>query len=437
MIKFTLILLFSFSLCAESQHSHMIDYIQEKYASEFADYPVLIFDIDKVEERFYKSDALGKDDESEKKRAKIIINYVFDEIGVELSLVQAISIESYTSLLKKSAYAVPIKKKLGSKDISMCAVFPASPNSNQNLEYDRLVSYQTAPENYKGADQNHFKEKMSFDELKHYSLFHEVAHCMDRSFFSEVLNAYEPTGHDVHLSESFAETMALMFMEHEGLKGTARKRLLLRNIVTKKMGNWFFENRHLAFGDKLFEDAGAIYWLVPSLVAAENYVEENSGRLSFLSFDEMQDISKEIVQKHAFEYRSFRAMSKYHATKEKAVEEYFDLAKKSPSFFKKAYEDLLSYIGLSKTFEKELIHTEPLTSFDQLKPVKKLDKAKLCHLYQKSNKEVFWNELQKQRNYLKSLSEAFSKEGQTQFQKDLNNLFYDLIKLDSSCDIVK
>ena len=419
------ILTLSFSLSAQTLHSEMVSYVQRNYADTFQDYPILIFDIDELEKRFLMADAFGDEDEKEKKRSGIIAEYVKEKTGVELSFQESSSIEPYAAILKNSAYAVPIKESYGSKTISFCAVFPASPNANQRLEVERLMAYQSSPKNYENADFFHLKEKMTFQEMQYFSMFHEVAHCMDRTFFPAALSRYEPSAYDIHQSESFAESMALIFMEREGMSGTGLKRVWLRNLASNKMGPWYYENSHLAYGDILFQQFGAIYWLVPSLLGANEYVLEKSEETKVKSVDELLSVGIDLVNKLSYSHRSFHAVYQYQIKGDEVISLYEEWLEKSPEFFEDALKDLHGYIKLTNDLLNDSLLLAASQQEDANIVVDELVMSDLCDAY-KQGDEAFWDKLQEWRSYLNGVQVNSNMTSQLKLQSDLNNVMSNL-----------
>lgn len=345
---------------AKTEFSKFIAYVQQKYANEFKDYPILIFDIDEVEYRYAKAKVFGDTKELEKKRAQIIQQYVKEEVGIELTMNEAISYELYTTKLKEGAFALPtLKDAPGFKKVyKMCAVFPAAPNSNQRLETERITGL-TTPGAYENVTYEGLKQKLTYAQMQAFSLYHELGHCMDRLFMPDNYNTYEVSPHDVHESESYAEVFALLMLEREGITGTGQTRALLRNLYTQEMGKWFIANPQYGYGNPAYLKGGIVYYLAPSLLAANEFVKRNRDFLQG-PVDELLLKAKEIVDQHALDGRSFHGVYRVMSEEpEKVIEMYRDFAFDNPSFFRTAYRDILRFLDFSPYLYEKIAGNEP------------------------------------------------------------------------------
>lgn len=406
-----------------TKFSELIQYAQKTYADKFTDYPILIFDLDEVEMRYAKAKVYGEGKELEKKRTQIVKQYVLEKTGVELDDNDAMTFESYTYALKGGAYAMPIRDGWG-KDSTyiMCGVFPASPNSNQRLETERITGLKT-PGAYKDITYTGLQEKLTYEEMQLFSLYHELGHCMDRTFLPASYTSYEVAAHDVHLSESFAETFGLFMLEKEGFAGTGRTRALLRNMYTQEMGKWFIENPQNAFGNQLYLQGGVIYYLSPVLLAADEYLARNRKFVKEASIEELLTKSKEIVEAFALDGRSmssiYRAME--HG-EEKIVTELREWALKNPKFFLQTQKDVLQFLDFSPYLLGLIVGNEP----DVNEGVMLASIEDTCTM----TEEAFYLQLQSLRDELKE--EGLAYESQTQRKKDLDSLY----ETYSKCSVV-
>lgn len=344
-----LLLTLSFQSVAQTEYSKLVNYVQKKYADNFTKYPILIFDQDLLEFRFAKADAFGEEKEKEQKRVDIIIDYVKEELGIELSRRIALSLEPYTSVLKHGAYAVPmLSNETGTYEERMvlCGVFAASPNSNQQLETLRLTGHDV-PGAHDGVDYHGLQKKMSLKELQLFSMYHELAHCMDPKFMPANYGLWGPDAHGIHLSESFAETMALLLMQREGYSDLGLSRSYMRSFYARKAGPWFAQNENIGFGNPVFGSGGAIYYLTPVLLAAQDLLDRNKIDVN-VQVDELMEETIAIVNENALVSRSFSAVVysfKYGV--EEALERYRDYALNTPDFFKETYSDLVTFLDFS------------------------------------------------------------------------------------------
>lgn len=407
-------------LNAKTEFSKTVEYVQKNYADQYPHHPILIFDMDELELRYLKAGAFGKGKESELKRANVIKQYIKDKIGLTVTERNAFSLEIYTTVLKNGAYAVPMTENYGAETYKMCAVFPASSNSNERLETERLLGLETKGA-YKGINFNNLKETLSLSELRLFSLYHELGHCMDRKFLPMARSAYEPDAHDVHEAESFAEVMGLFFLEREGITGTGKVRANYRNLYTQEMGKWFIDNRGLSFGDPLFEKGGLIYWLVPSLLAADEFVSNERDFVTYKTIDALLNQAEYIVESNRLDSRSFQAVFQYMSRGDEALDLYSGHAERSPELFLMAYNDLLDFINISGPMADEFIMTDDLSTIagDETQ----LEIKNVCSQFDFENESTFWQQI----DSLRSTLENFPKDSyivkQRAFKKHLDELF--------------
>lgn len=408
-------LLTSVATTAQTSFSGLVSYAQKTYADKFEDYPILIFDMDEVELRYAKAKAFGKGKEKEKERAAIIKAYVLEKTGVELDDSEAMGYEPYTSILKDGAYALPVLDRSGSWgeiNYKMCAVFPASPNSNQRLETERITGMKT-PGAYEDITYEGLQEKLTYKEMQLFSLYHEMGHCMDRIFMPENYLAYEVNPHDVHESESYAEVFALMILEREGVTGTARTRALLRNMYTQEMGQWFIDNPNNGFGNPLYLQGGLIYYLSPALLGADEFLKRNRDFVQE-PVDNLLLKAGEIVKTNALDGRSFSAIFRgMQEGTEKMFEEYRDWSTRNPAFFTQAYKDLLHFFDYSPYLFTLIVGDTP--DNNEGVELEGLKKADLCALEGDSLKDYV--ELKRQELYETEASYASAQKRQEELNK--------------------
>jgi hypothetical protein len=416
------------NLLAKTEFSKTIEYVQKTYADKYIKHPILIFDMDELELRYMKADAFGDSKELEWKRARIIQKYVKDKIGLNISEKNAFSYEVYTTLLKNGAYAVPMNESYGEKEYLMCAVFPASINSNERLETERLLGLTTKGA-YKDISFDNLKETLSLEEMKLFSLYHELAHCMDGKFLPEARAAYEPGAHDIHEAESFAEVMALFFLEREGIHGTGKIRANYRNLYTQEMGRWFIDNERLSFGDALFAKGGLIYWLVPSLLAADEFVTNERDFVRYKGVDALLNQALYIVENNRFEHRSFHAAFQYMKRGKDALDNYKELSESSPDLFLTAYNELLEFIGINGPMAEGFLVTTPapLVEDDE----SKLDIEKVCDHFDLSSDDKLWEQIDTLRYKLEHFSKNAYVEKQREYKTHLDDLYAKLSKCEN------
>jgi hypothetical protein len=408
---------------ARTDFSKTIQYVQEKYANQFEEYPILIFDKDELSYRYLQKNAFGKSKEKEVERANIIVEYVKEKTGVEITMPEAMGYEPYTTVLKGSAVALPVLGRT-SKDKAnyvMCAVFPASPNSNQKLETHRILQLDT-PDSYENVNFEGLQEKFTYEEMKMFSLYHELGHCMDRTFMPEMYLTYEATPHDVHLGESFAEVFGLLLLEMEGYKNLGLKRALYRNLYSTVMGKWFVDNPQNGFGNPLYKSGGPIYYLVPSILEARKRLEKRKNPLVVTSLEDIKIAAKDIVETAAYSSRSFSAVNYwFFEGQEKALDMYQEYHIKMPELFDGVLGELSEFI-----FQHEYLY-EKLAGFEESKnsvmmELPTLGLADFC--IAKNDKEELFKLIQSERTQL--LSWVGPYEDQLERKDSLDSLFEDL-----------
>ena len=391
----TLALAISFNLdytYALTQQSQLIQYLQDQYADQGQNYPVLIIDQDEIELRYAKENAFGSDEEKEKLRSKILAQYVLENTGVQLTSNDALGLEPYTSVMKGGAYAIPLFNNYRDKQYKICTVFPASVNSNQRLETHRILGLDT-PGAYPAQAYQRLKKHIPFEILKMYSILHELGHCLDRTFMPNAYSTYEPNAHSVHESESFAETFSTFMLIKEGYKNWAQTRALYRNLYTRYMGQWFVDNPQNGFGNPMYLKGGIIYYLSPSLLQA-NYVIQRNRDLKDLSVLEYIEMAETIVKENAITSRAFHGIYRtFEEDHNVVIDFYREFSMDSPDFFKDAYEDLLVFLDFSPYLETQIfgdIQPADQSASDALAPITSVkdDLATVVHNYIEDSSEA-------------------------------------------------
>jgi hypothetical protein len=423
MLVAAFIIILTCSSYAQTSFSKTIKDIQQRYASKYTKLPILIFDQDEIEFLYAKADVFDMTPENEIERSKILQQYVLDNIGVSLSINQARSIEVYTTALKASAAGVPVPDYSTLNKYSMCAVFPASPNSNKRLETERILGL-----GIKGAylDRHYseIKDKLSYDELRFYSLFHELSHCLDGTYIPQALLYND--GHSFHMAESYAEVMGLMLLEKEGLLGTATKRAHYRNLYSSEMGKWFAQADPIFSMGPLFKEGGAIYYLTPSLLGAELFLGDNKSFVKEASIEELLSKTSEIVETHALKGRVFSSIVSWFKDGDKATQKYVKLSYKYPDLFTDTLDRLLGYQVRSKYMMEQTWNI----GF-RVVPVDfnlSIDDVNLCRFFDASDKAGIELEIDKLRKILRESDEFARIDDLKKAQTSLNNLYPRLSK---------
>jgi len=292
-------------------------------------YPILIMDKEELQWRFAQANALG-DDAGRDQRVTIIQNYVKEVVDVAITRNDALQLETYATVLKDGAFALPLFTSMYPAVYKLCAVMPASEFSNSRLEYERLLMF-----NKQAAHQGHghddLKDTLPFEILARFSLYHELAHCLDETFMPKTFDYEDP--HAVHLSESFAETLALLMMEAEGFREIALPRAQLRSIYSHRIGRHFAQNPQGGFGSPFFVASGAIYNLSNVLL--------NTPKLG--PGADLVAAARAVVEEFATPPRAFTAIVRWLENAVEAETQYQDWAQSSPHLFLEAFEHLIGY----------------------------------------------------------------------------------------------
>lgn len=414
---------FLLSFQAFASFSTLVQETQEKYANAYTGHPIIIFNQDVLEYRYAKKKLFGTGKEKEIARAHVVQEYVKETIGLDIALNHAISLEPYTSVLKKGAYALPLKESSDQKGYLLCAVFPASANSNKRLDTTRILGLDT-PGVHEDKVYERLREKLSFKELQLFSLYHELGHCMDKTFMPKNYGYYQPESHDIHLSESFAEVMGLFLLEREGIKDTGRTRAILRNYYSRVMGGWFVHQTDLLFANPYIRDTGAIYYLSPSLLRADTFLGRKSKFVATASMDEIDQAVVDIVNETAFDSRTMHAVSLWLEKGDEAIDDYVKKANRYPNFFKKTLEELLGFVySSSYVLEETLLPEAP---FEETVFSAVFDESDSCAAFLVDDEEALLEKLAAARTELRQAQDSDRLLEQKNYQDSLNNFFENL-----------
>ncbi len=412
----TTILVSTSSALAKTEMSKLVEYVQDKYATP-NESPILIFDKDEINWRFAKAKVFGKENESA--RIPVIQAYVKEFTGVDLTTNHASNFDTYLSILKNSAVALPLTEGYSSnKAYKICGVFHADANSNQRLESERLLGL-----NIKGAygdlEYHHLKEGLEFEEMKKFSLYHELGHCLDKRFLPEAQSAYNDA-HSIHESESFAETTGLLLLAREGIDNVAQRRITMRNIYSRKIGQYLIDTPGLSYGNPNAKYGGLIYYMQPVLSAGAALIEEDFAFVQDSSMEELLKASERIVDESSLKSRSFNAIYSYLTDgAEVALERYREYEESMPEYFTGIIATIMSYINKTDQTVED--------SFDQDREeipfklsLKDFTVEEFCPSFESYDREAFNELLDEFREDLKNENGTAAE--QRQRQQDLMDL---------------
>lgn len=341
-------------------------------------YPILIVDKEELQWRFAKARALGDSDEAEQKRLPIIQAYVKETIGVQLTDVEASQYDTYVTVLKDGAFALPVLANRYPSVYKMCAVLPASPHSNQRLEHNRLLGLENQ-DIHQGQGFDDLEQRLPYDVVARFSLYHELAHCLDTSFMPQSFDFED--AHTVHLSESFAETVALLMLKAEGFTDIALPRAHHRSVYAWRMGRFFAQNPQGGFGHPYYVAGGVIYNLAPVLLAADTLPATNDVLVQ----------ARDIVLAHALPGRAFTAITSWLADPQETEERYTRYAQESPDLFLEAFEKLLDFKMTTPSMAEASFRSvgAPAPVIGELRPFD----SELCTQFRRGQKEAFFSTL--------------------------------------------
>lgn len=369
-------------------------------------YPILIVDKEELQWRFAQAGALGDSDQDEQKRLPIIQAYVSETIGVEITETEAAQYEIYTTVLKEGAYALPILASRYPSVYKMCAVFPASPHTNQRLEHNRLLGFDNT-EIHQGQSYDDLEQRLPYEVIARFSLYHELAHCLDTSFMPQSFDFED--AHTVHLSESFAETVALLMLKNEGFTDIAVPRAHHRSVYAWRMGRYFAQNPQGGFGSPYYVAGGVIYSLAPVLLAADALAPGH----------DIPTQAKEVVLAHALPGRAFTAITNWLGKPEETEATYARYAQDAPDLFLEAFEKLMQFKqtipAMAEASFRSTGASIPVTG--EIGP---LD-PELCGQFRRGQKTAFQSTLQG--HTLELRRELGSPAAQTQRQLELQNIY--------------
>lgn len=354
-----LVILFSTELYAQRDHDAtkkneaplteyglFIKRAEEKLLSEKTAYPIILMNKDELDWRFLKARAFGTEMPARQKRERIIQNYVHEKTGLEISVADAANLETYAYILKDSAVALPLANA-GTRNYRLCAVFPADPSSSRQLETERILGL-GLKEAYGEIKFHNIVPKLSLEELALISIYHEIGHCLDSVFMPQVVE-YADDPHSTHLSESFAETFALLALAREGRLTLAPARSLFRTIYSQKIGKFLASHPENSFGNPLYEYGGAIYNLAPSIESADQYIRNHHQRIQTMTNAELLKLAHDIVNISAPDSRVFQSIYTLLADgEEKALLKYERMGHEMPDLYGHVLEKLKTHIAKVK-----------------------------------------------------------------------------------------
>lgn len=412
-----LILLLSSPLMAKTQMGQLVDSTQIKLANGQTPYPVLIFEKDELDWRFMKNQAFGKDKIQEAKRREIIKGYVLEKTQVTLTDNDASNFETYLTLLKDSAVALPLHDSY-SGPAKICGVFPADPNSNQRLEMERILGL-GLEEAYGNIGYDQIKPKLSYEDLALFSIYHEVGHCLDQEFMPKTFTNSDDS-HGIHQSESFAETFALLALAREGKTELGLKRAAIRTIYSQKLGKFLATHPENSFGNPNYVYGGIIYYLSPVLTKGQELIDSDIEAIQNMSNQDLIKLAKKIVDENSLHSRVFQGLYNVLAEgEESTMERYRRFSIEMPQLFGKAYPQLKYFVEKIKIDLENEIDLTALSE-DGSGELTAIDQDQLCYAALDTNNDLFFSKIDKLRMELRASDAPI--EVQRERQKSLKGI---------------
>jgi hypothetical protein len=273
--------------------------------------------------------------------------------GIPMEPQDAYQLTSHFTSLNNTASAMPFYKDNARRTQMRYCVVLTSANSASHLEeIKRIIGADGQEDIYKGFDISKLQALMSQEELQLFSLYHELSHCLDRNYLPSIFED-EVVPHNVHLAESFAEVNALILLnQRHGFKKLAAPRSLLRTVYSKYYGPAIAHNVSNPFLGAVNKAGGSVYFLSPALLGAQQELDKNSAQIAVMNLEQTLELSKMLVEQHAISKFSFDALNMLITDGPETILPYYQrLAKKSPTKFLKAYQDLLYFKSVLDSVE--------------------------------------------------------------------------------------
>ena len=317
-------------------------------------FPIMIFDKQEVRQRLQQKNLLvaGAD---EQQQAYIIYQYALEKFGVKMDGPDAANLVAYIAGQNNShASAMPFFKD-ARKTMKYCAVLPNGVENTHEQEVKRILGALDQEQIFKGFDFNKAYPLMTLEQLKLFSLYHELSHCLDQTYLPS-LYEFEIDPHAVHQAESFAEVNALfMLAQRKDMTRLGSSRAILRGLYSKYYGPYLAQSGPSFFGGPAHQRGGSIYFLTIPLLKAQQEVESFQRRVKDLNLQQTLALSREIVKHHAMKSRSFQALHMMFTDGKEATEaHYLKLSRKAPDLFMYPYQDLLYFNSVLDSVEKVL-----------------------------------------------------------------------------------
>jgi hypothetical protein len=313
-------------------------------------YPILLIDTEDFQKTLASKNLAGTDNRSLLARELTIYSRAR---GIPMEPQDA---SQLTSSLNGAASAMPFYTDPSRRTQMRYCVVLSSANSPSHLdEVKRIIGADGQEGIYKGFDIQKLLPLMSQEDLQLFSLYHELSHCLDRTYLPSIFED-EVVPHNVHLAESFAEVNALLLLnQRHGVKKLGAPRSILRTIYSKYYGPAIAHNVDNPFLGTVNKAGGSVYFLSPALLGAQQELDKNGAQIAAMNLEQTLALSKMLVEQHAISKFSFEALNMLIVDGPETILPYYQrLAKKSPAKFLKAYQDVLYYKTMMDSVEGTL-----------------------------------------------------------------------------------
>lgn len=289
-------------------------------------YPIIIFDKELI---------VNKLSNSKNENIKIISDHMKSHFNLDITKHEADTILDYHTILNNSASALPFKTS-SSKDYKFCAVFPSGAKTDHKEEVKRILGISEDLNPYPTGTVQKVMKILSLKELKLISLYHELSHCLDEKYIPDT---YNTNGHHIHMAESFAESLAMLFVTKRfGFRNIALRRSILRGLYSKYMGKHIINDEDAIVMHPSAKEMGIVYYLSPTLITINKILQSYKFRSQKHTTQELSKIALDNVENYAFSSRTFAALANYLKNgKKETLNQYHDFSVSSPDLFYPTY----------------------------------------------------------------------------------------------------
>jgi hypothetical protein len=322
-------------------------------------YPIII--LDKVELQQYiqaKTDKAAKDERSlEMAQGIALRNYIKGKFQIEMTPSDVFELLPYMNGEKPGASAMPFFQDRVHFKYNLCVVIPSDAQTDPQAEFKRILGLDVKPELYRGANLGKLSSMMTSEELKLFSLYHELSHCLDQKFMPLMFQS-ETDPHQVHLAETFAEINALFLLsQRKGLSQLGYPRSLLRTAYSKYFGPDLAQTVASPFINNaaITTAGGSTHFFAPVLLKAQSYIHETPQRIASFTLAETITLSQSIVENFALSKYGSQALRETFANgRESTLAHYQKMATKAPHIFGIAYKDLIEALAILDSVDQKI-----------------------------------------------------------------------------------